>query len=52
MAFRLITALRIELEPPPGVHSQGIIANLDHDGSNLLKLQPRITPCGLCRFSG
>ncbi len=44
MAFRLITALRIELEPPPGVHSQGIIANLDHDGSNLLKsgVQPRL----------
>jgi len=37
MAYRLITALRIQLEPPPGVSSQEIIANLDGDGCNLLK---------------
>jgi len=37
MAYRLITARRIQLEPPPGVSSQEIIANLDGDGCNLLK---------------
>jgi hypothetical protein len=43
MAYRLITALRIALEPPPGVCSQEIIANLDGDGCNLLKsgVRPR-----------
>jgi putative SOS response-associated peptidase YedK len=43
MAYRLITALRIQLEPPPGVSSQEIIANLDGDGCNLLKsgVRPR-----------
>jgi hypothetical protein len=43
MAYRLITALRIQLEPPPGVRSQEIIANLDGDGCNLLKsgVRPR-----------
>jgi hypothetical protein len=43
MAYRLITALRIRLEPPPGVSSQEIIANLDGDGCNLLKsgVRPR-----------
>ncbi|MBA3482645.1 MAG: hypothetical protein H0T51_12600 [Pirellulales bacterium] len=43
MAYRLITALRIEIEPPAGVSSQEIIANLDSDGCNLLKsgVRPR-----------
>jgi len=43
MAYRLITALRMQLEPPPGVSSQEIIANLDGDGCNLLKsgVRPR-----------
>ncbi len=43
MPHRLITALRIELDAPPGVHRQEIIANLDGDGCNLLKsgVRPR-----------
>ena len=40
---RLIHSLLIELQPPPGVHYQAIIARLDRQGCNLLKsgVQPR-----------
>jgi hypothetical protein len=42
MPFRLITALRLQVEPPPGVHAQGIIAN--REGCNLFKSGVRRRP--------